>query len=181
MPRPEQWRRRVRPELCEHREAGGQDDHCPEHEHPVSARPGDDLTRRGRAEDDAAEQRQHLVAGDRGRRAADDLEPARQEHRRREEPGRGQEHRPDRDRERAVAEQPERDDRLGCSKLGRHECGEDERAETDQATDRGVRPLGGLLVRQPDQDRHEGRGEQRRAAVVDSRYARMELRLRVRR
>ena len=73
---------------------------------------GHDLARTHRADDQTTEEREELVAGLGRARPAHDLEPAWQEHDRGEERHRRCEHRDHRDRERAVAEEGKRNERL---------------------------------------------------------------------
>ena len=63
----------------EHEQPGGHQPQRDDHEDPVATGPAHDLAGGDGADDEPAEQRQHLVAGHRRRRPGHDLEPARQE------------------------------------------------------------------------------------------------------
>ena len=120
-----------------------------------------------RATEDAGHERQHLVAGDRRARALHELEPARQEDDRAEEAERDEQRRDDRARDGSVAEQLERDDRLLGPRLDPHEHHAEDDAEEDQPADERIGPVAGLLVREADEERHDGAGEDGRAPIVD--------------
>ena len=140
--RPQHRHRRVGLKVAQHEQPDRHDDQGAEDQQPVAAGPADDLAGGDGADDQPAEQRQHLIARLGRRRSGHDLEPARQEDDGREEPERGQEDRPDRDRERPVAEQVERHDRLGARDSTKMNEEQDQRAEADQPTDRRVGPVG---------------------------------------
>ena len=79
------------------------------------------------------------------------MEPARQEHDRGEECHRSDEHRDNRDRERPVAEEVERDEGLCGARLDPHEDRGDREPKDDETADRWIAPVAGLLVGESDE------------------------------
>ena len=153
---------------AEQEEADRGHDQCPEDKPAVATRAAHDLARGDGTDDESAQEWQDLVAGFGRRAAVHDLEPARQEHHRREEPEGGQEHGADRHGEGADPEEAEGHDGLSHPGFDDDERGQEDDAQHEQAAHAGIGPLGGLLVGQADEDGHQRGGEEDGTDVVDA-------------
>lgn len=119
------------------------------------------------AEDQSGKEGQDVVAGLRGARTGDDLEPARQEDDRGKEPKGRQERAGYGDGEDPHPEQAQGHDRLLGTGFHDQEQGPERQPHQDQAADPRARPVGGLLVRQANEEWGDGRRENSRSQVVD--------------
>ena len=166
-PSPQGQVRRVRAQLGHEGEADDQQRHSDDDHRLVAARAADDLPRHDRAEDQPEQERQELVARLCRTRVLD-LEVERQEDDRRAEAEGREEDGHHRRREGAVAEQVERDDRLGGPALDDHEDDEEHQADEDPAPDRRVAPVAALGEGEAEEDRDEGEDERHDAQIIDA-------------